>query len=208
MLHFGRNTRVTGRMDMLPRGSSDGSSGSHGMGMVCHSYSLCRCLFLYISFGESLCPLPQNAGKIIQEWELEQWEISLETQREEKKMSKTDKAFQLKTYFFQAQASHQKLKTCWWAKRAGFTTEVAAFQQWGRIAGPAHPGSPGLICLSSPSWDLEGDHKPPSALASYCNWWSSCQCAVILDIAGLKIVPVFFYYFFFSKLVVFRALKI
>lgn len=192
MLHFGRNTRVTVGMDMLPRGSSGGSSGSHGMGMVCQSCSLCR--YLYISFGESLCSLPQNSGKRIQEWEKEKWEISLGSQREDKKWVKWVKRCSLKHSFFQAQASHQKAgaEGLVVVKESRFYHRGGCIQPWGRIAGPAHPGSPGLLSLSSASWELEGDHKPPSTVASFCSWGSSCQCAIILDITALKIVPVFF----------------
>lgn len=57
------------------------------------------------------------------------------------------KVLQLKTLFFPKVGLHSRkleLKMWWWSKRAGFSTEVAALQQWGRIAAPAHPGSPGL----------------------------------------------------------------
>lgn len=108
MLHFGRNTRVTVRMDMLPRGSSDGSSGSHGMGMGCQSHSPCRYLYTTVAaWREALLSATKcwenNSGmgeKIVRYF--------TGKSRRGSKRSKMGKVLWLKTLFFQAQASHQK----------------------------------------------------------------------------------------------------
>lgn len=179
------------------------------MGTACPPDSPCRCLYAKVGaqcLKKASALSHKTLEKEFRDGRSNGWEISLGNQGEGQKLVRRERRSDWRSTFFQVQASPRKLemKTRWWRSkearfyhRGGCISEIATARRRG-LAGPDNvptqaPSQPArLVCLSRASWELERDRKPPSTVASYWNWWSSCQCAIILDIAVLKIVLVFF----------------
>lgn len=186
---------------------------SHGMGTACQSYCPCRCLYAKVGaqcLGRASVICHKMLEKEFRNGRNNGWEISLGNQGEGQKSVRREKRSNWRPSFpkFRLHARKLELKTFWWCSkearfyhRGGCISAVGEDIATARRQGLASPNNvptqapsqwAGLVCLSWASWELEGDHKPPSTVASYWNWWGSCQCAIILDITVLKIVLVFF----------------
>lgn len=190
--------------------------------------SLCRCLCAKggarcLERASAACPKTLERG--FRNRRNKGREISLGNQGEGQKSAKREKRSAWKPTFSKCRLHPGKLElqTFWWCSRqarfyhrGGYILAMGkdiAPVRWQGLVSPknnvptqAPSQSAGLVCLSWASWELEEDRKPPSTVASYWNWWSSCPCAIILDVTVLRIMLVFI--FFLASSLSSGALKI